>query len=121
VIAVTIARWPPAVQRPKHNVQYIIQYTQYTQFTQYTQHIQHREGVKKRKCFFAHSVCANLGLNAHSPALHGIPLGLQCKNCQYSFLWQYPSKMSNFFPWAVFTRLVDYKKFIIFKSPDHQL
>ena len=35
---------------------------------------------------------------------------LQCKNCQYRYLWQYPSEMSNFFSWPLFTRLDDYQK-----------
>ena len=34
---------------------------------------------------------------------------LQCKNCQYRYLWQYPSEMSNFFSWPLFTRLDDYQ------------
>ena len=42
-------------------------------------------------------------------AFHGSPLGLQCKNCQYRFIWQYPSKMSYFFSWSRFTRLDDYQ------------
>ena len=33
---------------------------------------------------------------------------LQCKNCQYSFLGQYPSKMNDFFYWPPFTKWDDY-------------
>ena len=34
---------------------------------------------------------------------------LQCKNCQYRFLGQYPSKMYDFFSWAPFTKRDDYQ------------
>ena len=33
---------------------------------------------------------------------------LQCKNCQYRFLGQYPSKMNDFFSWPPFTKWDDY-------------
>ena len=51
-------------------------------------------------------------------AIHNIPqllMGrvevhrLQCKNCQYRFLGQYPSKMYDFFSWAPFTKRDDYQ------------
>ena len=45
---------------------------------------------------------------------------LQCKNCQYRFLWQYPSEMSNFFfLTSIYQTGWLPKQFIIVRSPDH--
>ena len=45
---------------------------------------------------------------------------LQCKNCQYRYLWQYPSEMSNFFfLTSIYQTGWLPKQFIIVRSPDH--
>ena len=44
---------------------------------------------------------------------------LQCKNCQYRYLWQYPSEMSNFFfLTSIYQTGLLPKEFIIVRSPD---
>ena len=45
---------------------------------------------------------------------------LQCKNCQYRYLWQYPSEMSNFFfLTSIYQTGWLPKQFIIVGSPDY--
>ena len=69
-------------------------------------HNQWNQRIIKSRCFHISSEICYTAVTA----LDGSPLALQCKNCLYRFLWQYSSKMSEFFSWPLFTSLEDYQK-----------